>query len=158
MPDEALSFENVQARLERQYLPVLVFKDGAEMNEKLRYWQRLLFLDDWIIKGELTSERLSDDTTGAPLRGKCSMVQELKAATIYLYVPQSDFDEEIVKFCHEDILVHELLHCKYNILEAGTSYEARHLDLREHVLLEEMARSLIMARYNIGFEWFSNVG
>jgi hypothetical protein len=54
MPDEALSFENVQKKLEKQYLPILIFKDEAEMNEKLRYWQKVLFLDDWIIKGELT--------------------------------------------------------------------------------------------------------
>lgn len=53
--------------------------------------------------------------------------------------------------------MHELLHCKYNILEVeNDKYESVYLDVQQHVLLEQMAKSLIMTKYNLDFNWFRN--
>ena len=62
----------------------------------------------------------------------------------------------MAKVCHEQTLVLELLHCKYNIIERSNEYESKFLDDHQHMLLEQMAKSLIMAKYNIGLEWFIN--
>jgi len=60
----------------------------------------------------------------------------------------------IAKVCNEKTLVHELLHCKYNNLSSHRTYEREHLDIYEHQNLEQMAKTLMMVKYGIGFEWF----
>ena len=52
-------------------------------------------------------------------------------------------------------LVHELLHCKYDWMgNQGGTYEGVYLDATEHQKLEEMAKSLIMAKYGVGYDYF----
>ncbi|KAK9679527.1 hypothetical protein QE152_g39995 [Popillia japonica] len=82
--------------------------------------------------------------------GKCSLIRILERT--------EDMEGSISKSTyHECILVHELLHCHMNFLDvAEPSLEQVHYDVAEHALLETLAKSLIMAKYNIGFDWFMN--
>lgn len=53
--------------------------------------------------------------------------------------------------------MHELLHLKYNLVDASNpSYEEVSLMQTEHMLLEQMAKSLIMAKYNLSYSYFKN--
>lgn len=65
------------------------------------------------------------------------------------------YGERIIKYCAEQILVHELLHCKYNWICNENSYEGKYVDVMEHGLLEQMAKSLIMVKYGVGLEYFT---
>lgn len=64
------------------------------------------------------------------------------------------YGDRIMKYCAEIILVHELLHCKMNWISNNDTYEGKYFDTVEHALLEQMAKSLIMAKYNVGLEYF----
>ena len=88
--------------------------------------------------------------------GYNSYVLEEKACVIVIKQFTDDDTSRIVKVCQEKILVHELLHCKYNFVSSPRSYESVHLDVCEHQYLEQMAKTLMMVKYGIGFEWFKN--
>ena len=72
-----------------------------------------------------------------------------------------DIEEGCIdKFVHEFLLVHELLHCKspvfYNTDEPKT-LEREIYNQHMHTLLNDLARSLILAKYpKISIEWFKN--
>ena len=59
-------------------------------------------------------------------------------------------------FINENVLVHELLHCKYNWLANESFYEGKYVDVMEHGLLEQMAKSLIMAKYDLILDYFND--
>jgi len=131
--------------------PILEFQDDAQAVESLREWQHRLYLDDWIIKILLVPRYEIEGS-----QGMTEFLQELRSAVIRIAIPDDDMRGRIVKVCHEQTLVHELLHLKYNWVESSGTYEGKYTDSCEHALLEQMARSLIMAKYGIGPEWFRN--
>ena len=136
---------------DRMNEPVCEFKSEAEAVKYLKEWQERLFLNDWIIK--------LNRVTRVEMPQNCGLNEfqvENKCAVITLIVPDDDVRDRIVKYCEEKILVHELLHCKYNTLQNADTYEGKYVDVTEHMLLEQMAKSLIMAKYNIGADWFKN--
>lgn len=131
--------------------PIIEFTDDEQMKESLKEWKHRLFLDDWLINIKKADRNKIDNDDG---QVKFNVV--CKTATIFLAHPDDITKESIEKCCQEQILVHELLHLKYNWLVNEDTYESKYLDTVEHTLLEQMAKSLIMAKYNIGFEWFQN--
>ena len=131
--------------------PIRVFENDKQMYDCLKEWQDRLFLNDWIIKVSLV-----DDFGEEELQGQNSFQIDNKASHIRLVKPNEDNTSRIVKFSHEVTLVHELLHCKYNWCQAPSTYEGIYCDTLEHSLIEQMAKSLIMAKYNLPFEWFKN--
>lgn len=132
--------------------PICEFKDQDELQKCLEEWQERLFLSDWIIKVVRVNPVDMPNLAGAnefQTENKCSVIKLVEAS--------EDAKSRIAKYCEEKTLVHELLHCKYNLIEdCGGSYEGKYLEITEHMLLEQMAKSLIMAKYNVGFEWFKN--
>lgn len=130
--------------------PVLEFKDIAEAYQYLHEWQHRLFLDDWIIKLRLVDAQEMKDN-----QGESHLVFEQSAALIDLAVDDKDDNAYVTKTCAEETLVHELLHLKYGYVE-NNSYEGKYLEVHEHQLLEQMAKSLIMAKYDLLFDWFVN--
>ena len=132
--------------------PIMQFKNIAQAKRYLREWQRRLFLEDWTIDLRLVKPKEIDGFTG-----RSYLVFALQSVVIKIAKPNKDNESRIVKFCAEETLIHELLHCKYNILEKDNTYESTYLDSRQHQLLEQMAKSLIMAKYNLPFKWFSNI-
>ena len=136
--------------------PVIEFESQEQINQYLDYWKDVLFLNDWIIKCSVTKVPLTSQD-GTPLGGCIEFQVCNKCGTIKIYSP-SDKDKEdiIVKHCEEETMVHELLHCKYNWIKTDDSIESIYFDTMEHSLLEQMAKSLIMAKYNLKFSWFKN--
>lgn len=134
--------------------PIIEFKSQEELEASSKEWQSRLFLDDWIIRPTLCAvhEMNSPDNCGecnAETVGQSAVIRILKKE----YFPT----DAITKYCAEQILVHELLHCKYLSYERDPmTIEADCFDNVQHALLEQMSKSLIMAKYNLPFEWFKN--
>ena len=127
------------------------FKTTKEANKSLKEQKHRLFLDDWIIKVNLVEP---SEISGFAGNNQFQTVN--KYSVINISKQDEDGMSRMAKVCHEQTLVHELLHCKYNIIERSNEYESKFLDDHQHMLLEQMAKSLIMAKYNIGLEWFIN--
>ena len=133
--------------------PICIIKDKKQLIKLLKEWQHRLFLDDWIIKVAMVSE----DELEEDLAGQTSFVYTTKMAMISLTEPTKDNTGRIAKYCIEQTLVHELLHCKMALMSnTNTTYESGYLYEHEHQLLDDMAKSLVMAKYNIDLNWFKN--
>ena len=135
--------------------PIMEFESEEQLQSCIEEWKKILFLQDWVIKGKLVDELYND--SGNELAGdnnfqianKCSLIRIVKA--------NEDIKSRIVKYCAEATLVHELLHCKYNWTEKHSdSIEYAYYENLEHSLIEQMAKSLIMVKYELPFEWFYN--
>ena len=142
--------KNIEYKKSRVKQPKIRFKNLKQALKYLDYWKRVLFLDDWIIKLSLM------DTTNMKNLGENDFVLELKCSHIKLN--NSSENDGIVKDCVEKVLVHELLHLKYNWIHYGLSdsIEKFFCENIEHQTLEEMAKSLIMVKYGLTFDWFKN--
>lgn len=129
-----------------------VFKTKEELNECLKWWKEKLFLTDWVIKARVSEpcEFLVNNRCG---ENEIDMVN--KCCVIRILDPKY-YGDRIMIYCAEKILVHELLHCKYNWLANENSYEGKYVDVMEHGLLEQMAKSLVMAKYNLNLDYFDN--
>lgn len=131
------------------------FVKNEEADELLQYWKKHLFLEDWSIKLKLVDneEELPIDNAV----GTCNCEPTIKAAYIKILDRVTDFDDSNLKYCFELILVHELLHCKYMLVEnSNKTYESTYLELVEHTLIEEMARTLVTVKYGLEKNWFFN--
>lgn len=130
-----------------------VFSSKEEINDCLKWWQEKLFLTDWIIKVSVCEPcDFNDDgnlgENSFDMVNKCCVIRILD---------KKYYGNRIMRYCAEKVLVHELLHCKYKWLSNDTSYKGKYVDVVEHGLLEQMAKSLIMAKYDLGLDYFSNV-
>lgn len=135
--------------------PIMEFESEDQLQACIEEWKKVLFLQDWIIKGKLVEELFDDNdnelagSNSFQVTNKCGLIQIVKA--------NEDNKSRIVKYCAEATLVHELLHCKYNwTSKCSDSIEYAYYDNLEHSLIEQMAKSLIMTKYNLTFEWFCN--
>lgn len=136
--------------------PIDIFESQEQLEKKLREWQHILFLDSWLILAHITDEIV--DANGDKVEdaaGFNTFVFESSQSSIQILSKQSYEDNgNLYKHCMEKDLVHELLHCKYAWMQNGGSYEGTYLEAKEHQLLEEMAKSLIMAKYDVGYDYF----
>lgn len=135
--------------------PVIEFKTQEELDASLAEWQERLFLTDWIILAELRDVK---DMPQPNCMGHCSKIDELKSAQICIRRHTiEDMTGEIIRPCQEKVLVHELLHCKRLIIEADApDISSLYWQDGEHAHIEQMAKSLIMAKYGISFDWFKS--
>lgn len=129
-----------------------VFGSKEELNTCLKWWQEKLFLTDWIIKARICEpcDFQNEDCMGEnsfDMVNKCCVIRILD---------KKYYGDRIMKYCAEKVLVHELLHCKYNWLANDGSYEGKYVDVTEHGLLEQMAKSLIMAKYDVNLDYFND--
>lgn len=131
--------------------PILEFESIEQANEYLKEWQDKLFLNDWIIK--LNFAEPNEMPNNAGYNNFC---MEKQSSIITIAKLTDDTRNRILKVCHELTLVHELLHLKLNFIENANTYEGRYLEIKEHQLLDQLAKSLIMAKYNLDYEWFKN--
>lgn len=135
--------------------PIIEFKYEPQAYECLKEWQSRLFLDDWTIKIHF-ADKLTDDDTGDELSGQNRFDMINKCCVISLARLDDDKKTRIQKVSHEHVLVHELLHCKQGWLSPPSTFEGKYYYTLEHGLLEQMAKSLIMAKYGLTFDWFRN--
>ena len=133
--------------------PIMEFKTIEEAKACLKEWQKRLFLSDWIIDIKLCSP---EEFKESNVCGENEFVMDSNCCVIRILKPEF-YGERIVKYCAEQILIHELLHCKYCwISPPDGSLESVYYNTLEHSLLEQMAKSLFMAKYNLPFSWFEN--
>lgn len=129
------------------------FKSEEELYKYLKWWQKKLFLTDWIIKASICppDDFITEDAMG---ENEFNIVN--KCCTIRI-LDSKYYGKRIMKYCAEKVLVHELFHCKYNWIADNDSYESKYVDIMEHGLLEQMAKSLIMAKYDLTLDYFKNI-
>ena len=133
--------------------PIMEFTSEEQAYECLLYWQEKLFLQDWTIKLILASP---EDMNQQDVCGENIFQVDNKCCVIKILRPEY-YGDRITKYCAEQILIHELLHCKYNWCERNyDSIEVVYYDTLEHSLIEQMAKSLLMAKYDLKFSWFKN--
>lgn len=129
-----------------------IFDSQEKLNKCLKWWQNKLFLNDWIIKAVVCSP---DEFKEKECCGENEFDMVNKCCVIRI-MDKKYYGDRILKYCAEKILVHELLHCKYNWISNENTYDGVYVDTVEHGLLEQMAKSLIMAKYDLDFEYFAD--
>lgn len=136
--------------------PIKVFNEKS-LKKCLKYWQKKLFLQDWIIKAKLCPVEDCDDIiSGSGAINE--MVFTNKSCLIRIgIISDEQRGNFLCKWYDEQVLVHELLHCKYAFMKGdGGTYEQVFLEMSEHQNLEELSKTLIMVKYNLPFDWFKN--
>ena len=134
--------------------PIIEFKDLNQVKKYLKWWQHKLFLDDWIIKIQLVpfNEMKIENSVGYT-----DWVDAKQCARIDLAQYDSIDHDTIERISQEKTLVHELLHLKLgNMHNEYNTYESVYLEASQHKLVEQMAKSFIMVKYNLDFKWFYN--
>lgn len=134
--------------------PIEEFKTKEQLDECLMWWQDKLFLRHWIITAAVVnSVKDNDGEEHDDFAGYNNFVFESMQSYIQI-VSKESYKGYVEKYCAEKTLVHELLHCKYNWLSKDQSYEGAYVEAIEHGLLEQMAKTLIMAKYNLDMNYF----
>jgi len=129
--------------------PKMYIENEEEANTLLKEWQERLFLQHWNISFYV-ADSLSNEDAGQ------SIVQWVNSCGTITLLSEKTLKEKggfIEKVCHEQILIHELLHFKYMWLN-GSSLESTVYAEKQHQLLEQMAKSLYMAKYDLSYDWF----
>ena len=133
--------------------PINEFPSQETANSVLKWWMDKLCMNDWIISVSVVQK---EDMSEPERSGEISMFFESKEAAIRILNPKCYPQEAITKYCAELFLVHELLHTRYNWLVCENTYEGKYVDEMEHQNLDQMAKTLIMVKYNLPLEWFCN--
>lgn len=133
--------------------PIVKFTSKEQLQECLDWWKHKLFLDDWVIHWNYSD--FDKEPLNSKYMGNCELDALNKGALITL----ADYDtlpkDCIMTLCDEKVLVHELLHLKQEyIIAVDGKYESDFLYSSYHTNLEQMAKSLIMVKYDLPFEWF----
>ena len=131
--------------------PIQEFQNDKELNDCLKEWQERLFLGDWIIKACLVDANELPENAGYN-----NWIFEKQVSFIQIARLTDDAKTRMTKVFQEVTLVHELLHLKFGLVENADSYEGKFVEIHEHQLVEQMARSLIMAKYGLKPSWFIN--
>ena len=138
--------------------PIEYFKNEKEFQKCAKEWQHKLFLDDWFIKFELVNKELYLDDTSkeTTLFGYCNRVWENHEAVIKISHIK-DMKGTVVRGIEELTLVHELLHCLLFPIDVNPNeadYQTLYMDLDNHRKIDQLAKSLLMVKYNIDFDYF----
>ena len=133
--------------------PCCYYYADSNLQDALEYWKKVLQLQNWCIKAVLTGENLEVD--GKVVRGR-NTTEYLKCES-FIEISTVEYAGEYTKHCEELTLVHELLHCAMPLLcnddDSATMRDAW-VELLEHQRIDMLAKSLIMAKYGVGIEWF----
>lgn len=131
--------------------PIIEFKNDKELQKCVKYWKNVLYLNDWVIKVLLVDEMPDDlDSLGLNKNVYCHK-------TALIRILKGKHTDEFIKPCAEKVLIHELLHCKFEVEIERPTIEELHYMEHQHQDIEFMARSLLMAKYNLNKDWFDNV-
>lgn len=125
----------------------------STLQDSLEWWKKVLHLQNWCIKAVLTDEKLEVD--GKAVHGR-NTTEYLKCES-FIEISTVEYAGEYTKHCEELTLVHELLHCAMPLFcnddDSATMRDAW-VELLEHQRIDMLAKSLIMAKYGVGIEWF----
>lgn len=137
-------------------MPKMTFDSLEEMEQYLRKWQHILCLDHWYIRPVLVDKVIDQDGDECWGLNTNEQVNRVAVISIKKYNPEED-DTSPKKYCAEQILVHELLHCSYNWLQKDyKDHASAFYDVKDHQQLELMAEAFIMAKYGLRRDFFYN--
>lgn len=106
--------------------------------ELLRKWKARLGLDDWRISLKVNCDT-SDTRDNA---GLVEWTECNKCATIWIISEEIYGEDRVISFDFERILVHELLHIKFVILD--TTKSSSNIFYRTmHQLIDDLSRALV---------------
>lgn len=114
-------------------------------NELLNEWQERLGLTDWciVLRINVTQDDFESDS---PTAGETNWGNVNKDAVVKI-IDEKLYGDRTIKYDFERILVHELLHIKFNILQTDPfNYETTVFDEFQHQLIEDLAQALVMAK------------
>jgi len=141
--------------------PIEIFKNDKQFQECCRWWQHKLFLDNWFITFIMTDESLKELAPNGEriLSGVCEYEFNNKEAKITICNNQEYDEENIIRNISELTIVHELLHLKNEyITDLENEDDKNFHKYIAHQGLEEMAKTLIMTKYNLDYNYFIGSG
>lgn len=117
------------------------------MNEGklLKEWQERLGLQDWVIKfyPNCKAEEVDEGTS----IGSTTWQTTNKTAIIKIIDKKEYSEEYMIPYDFEETLVHELLHCKFSMIDKDlNTYEGIVVEQVRHQLIDDLARAFIMAK------------
>ena len=132
----------------------MFFDNFEEMDKLCTEWRERLGLNDWTISlrfaypHELSSVDFAGESNVQWIT-KCALISIRKPECI----PNSDGEQPQPQ---ELVLIHELLHCKFfGVEQAHPTIEGLFWDTMQHALLEDMAKALYCAKYNLPRSFFT---
>lgn len=136
--------------------PIKHFTSEEQFIKCCKYWQHKLFLDNWFIKFVLTTEELHLGDELA--EGLCEFSFNNKEAVITIYNGDKVLNESIVVDSISELaVVHELLHLKNEYFSdkdiTGEDSNTFHKYIF-HQGVETMAKTLLMVKYNLDYDYF----
>lgn len=110
----------------------------------LKEWQERLGLQDWVIALRINCKQ--EDMELEDVNGETTWTTSIKSALIKI-ISKEEYGERILPYDFEKVLVHELLHLKFGLLDQKiTSYESDVAYEVRHQLIDDLARALVMAK------------
>lgn len=133
--------------------PICRFKDNDELQKCVKFWQRVLHLEHWCLDVGLVEDLKNEADKDDNVHGLNYCMPQCCEASIAINT--TDDDECYMKHCEELTLVHELLHCVIPMPEYKNERLEEHAyALSVHQRIDLLAKSFIMARYNVNMDWF----
>lgn len=130
--------------------PKLFIESEEELQILTKEWKEKLLLQNWVFSVSIVPSCNMTDQNNA---GETNIEWVLRCADIKILRKEDRHEKYIMKQPMELVLIHELLHAKFMLMETST-YEATFLDVKNHQLLEDMAKALYMTKYGLPYDWF----
>ena len=133
----------------------MFFDNFEEMDKLCTEWRERLGLNDWTISLRFVyPHELNDINFAAESEvqwvNKCALISVRKPECM----PNSN--DAMQPQPQELTLIHELLHCKFfSVEQAHPTVEEVFWDTMQHQLLEDMAKALYCAKYNLPHSFFT---
>lgn len=130
--------------------PKMYIDTEIELLELASEWKKKLLLSDWTIAFTLVR---NSELSEIDFAGESEVQWVNRCGTVSILRKDDMPYDMIAKQPMEMTLIHELLHFKFMTLESN-SLEGCYWNEKQHQLLEDMAKALYMAKYNITLDWF----
>ena len=111
----------------------------------LNEWQERLGLQDWAITLRINCKQ--SDMELENVAGETKWTTSIKNAIIRIVSEKEYGNDRILSYDFEKILIHELLHLKFAIIDQEVnSYDSKVTEQVRHQLIDDLARALVMAK------------
>lgn len=119
--------------------------NNDEVEKLLNEWQERLELQDWAIilrydckRNDMDDPDYSIAETTWETTNKCARIK---------VISKEEYGERMLAYDFEKTLVHELLHCKFSMIDKDlNTYEGIVAEQARHQLIDDLARALVMAK------------
>lgn len=134
----------------------MYFDTDEEACACMEEWKPILGLSDWIIGVRLCR---MDELSDAEFAGESCAQHVNMCGTIQIRRKEDMPEDSMIKQPHELTLIHELMHFKFvSMDQSPQTIEGAFYEIKQHQLLEEMAKALFMAKYGLNRSWFTDRG